>query len=184
VILHSERNSQLQVALNPIGRTNLLKTVKRPLGGKFEIEYVREGNTYDIPQSQWVMSSIRLTDGRGNAYHTRYNYRAGYHNRYEREFYGFDRVVETQAASDTLVQRMITRTYGPSDTSVQKDVLNTTITRVLQRPSPQPAEARSGRNLRTNTAWQMWRSPTPRRLLQVPELYKLQLFLRHRQRYA
>jgi RHS repeat-associated protein len=106
----SNDDSELQVAYNNTGRTNLLKTVYRPLGGKISIDYQRVGNTYEMPQSKWVLSRVVLTDGMGNSYKTLYKYEHGYYDRFEREFYGFREVIETQSP-DSPEERSIIRTY-------------------------------------------------------------------------
>ena len=41
----ADKDGKLRANLNRTGKTNLLKKVKRPLGGSFEISYKREGNT-------------------------------------------------------------------------------------------------------------------------------------------
>jgi RHS repeat-associated protein len=110
----STNDGQLLVAQNQIGRTNLLKSVKRSLGGSISLEYQREGNTYDMPQSQWTMTKSTLTDGRRNSYVSTFSYDGGYKDRYEREFYGFRTVTETHAPG-TTIQRSITETFNNSD---------------------------------------------------------------------
>lgn len=50
----STSDEWVSVALNRTGVTNKLKSVKRPLGAEFELEYALAGNTYDLPQSKWV----------------------------------------------------------------------------------------------------------------------------------
>ena len=112
--LFSSHDGSLQVAVNRTERTNLLKTVKRPLGGKFDIEYQREGNTYEMPQSQWTLKKSTLTDGRGNTYVTAYSYAGGYKDRFERDFYGFQTVTETHAPG-TAIERTITQTFNNQD---------------------------------------------------------------------
>ena len=135
--LHSTSDGSLSVAINRTDRTNLLKTVKRPLGGKFEAEYSREGNTYDMPQSQWVMTKVTLTDGMGNTYRTDYTYSGGYQDRYEREFYGFKTVTENHAP-ETInnplrknISRQIVQTYYNSD-YYRKGLVQATVTRDLK----------------------------------------------------
>ncbi len=125
--LYSSHDGSLHVAVNRTQNTNLLKTVKRPLGGKFEIEYQREGNTYEMPQSQWTMTKTTLTDGIRNAYVTAFSYAKGYKDRYEREFYGFRTVTETHAPG-TSIARQIIQNYYNSD-YYRKGLVQTTLTR-------------------------------------------------------
>jgi len=124
--VNSTKDSELKVARNQIGRTNLLKVVKRPMGGKFEIDYQREGNTYEMPQSQWVMTGVTLTDGRGNLYRTDVSYKGGYQDRFERDFYGFRQVVETQAAGATIA-RTTTRDFH-NDSYFFKNLMKQAVT--------------------------------------------------------
>ena len=102
--IRSGNDSKLEVSLSQIGRTNLLKGVRRPLGSSFKINYERTGNTYEIPQSMWVMNQVSLFDGlaadssgsstsQGGDYQVfKYTYDNGLHDRYEREFLGFAKV--------------------------------------------------------------------------------------------
>jgi len=96
--VRSTIDSQLSVALNPIGRTNLLKRVLRPLGATFDLEYIRDGNTYDLPQSRWLMTKVMMFDGHvGEGVDTQlttYRYLSPKYNRLERDFYGYGSVVE------------------------------------------------------------------------------------------
>jgi RHS repeat-associated protein len=125
--LFSDSDGSLEVAVNRTENTNLLKTVKRPLGGSIEIKYARQGNTYDMPQSQWTMTEVTLTDGMKRTYRTSYEYSGGYQDRYERDFYGFKTVTETQAP-DTAVTRKIVETYYISDYYL-KGLLQKTVTK-------------------------------------------------------
>jgi RHS repeat-associated protein len=123
----SDTDGNLTVALSNIGRTNLLKTVKRPLGGKFDIEYTRTGNTYSMPQSQWVMTKSTLTDGMGNTYVNSYAYADGFQDRFEREFYGFQTVTETHAPvsanpkQNPIIERTITETFHTKEFNDDRD---------------------------------------------------------------
>ncbi|HPL18609.1 MAG TPA: SpvB/TcaC N-terminal domain-containing protein, partial [Spirochaetota bacterium] len=105
--------NSMDVRLNPTGKTNLLRSVRRPLGGSISITYERRGNTRRMPQSRWVMTGTTVADGMENLdagagsahrYSTSYNYEDGNYNRGEREFYGFARVTETRADGRVLVK--------------------------------------------------------------------------------
>ena len=113
-------DSQLSVALNPIGRTNLLKKVHRPLGATFDLEYTRDGNTFDLPQSRWLMTKVTVFDGHvgegADRQMTSFAYSAPKYNRLEREFYGYGTVVERHL--DTLAANALFR-------SIQRDYLTT-----------------------------------------------------------
>jgi RHS repeat-associated protein len=115
--VRSARDSELAVALNPIGRTNLLKKVHRPLGATIDLEYTRDGNTFDLPQSRWLMTRVTVFDGHVGEGADRqvmsFAYTQPKYNRLEREFYGYGTVVERHhdtQAGDVLF-RSILREY-------------------------------------------------------------------------
>ncbi|MCP4353688.1 MAG: sugar-binding protein [Desulfobacterales bacterium] len=120
--LSSDKDSKIEVRRNRIGRTNMLKTVKRPLGASFSIEYERDGNTYQLPQSRWNMTRVEVVDGfAGDGVDklvTTYEYEDGFHHRREREFFGY-KTVKTQQRNagdnDSLyrgtVQTFMNRNY-------------------------------------------------------------------------
>ena len=114
-LLKLKGDDSVFVRLNNVGQTNLLKEVRRPLGGKFTLDYQRAGNTVDMPSSQWVLKKVVLSDGTGHSYTTDYKFYDGYYDRNERESYGFGRVEETQAPgtslSRTVVQEFHNRDY-------------------------------------------------------------------------
>jgi RHS repeat-associated protein len=62
--LLSLNDDKLTVALNQQNRTNFLMSVTNPLGGSFTVDYERQGNTVDHPDSIWVMSRLDIYDGR------------------------------------------------------------------------------------------------------------------------
>jgi len=67
----------------------LLKTVRLPQGGSYEFGYERVGNTVDMPQSRYVLSSRVKDDGaaalaadRGeHRYEQAFSYSDGYYDR-------------------------------------------------------------------------------------------------------
>ncbi len=101
--LFTDQDHEMQVARNLHNRTNILKHISRPLGGTVDIEYVRSGNTYDQPQSRWVMSRVKVFDGFvGDGVDTQvmtYEYEDGFFHRQEREFYGYRTVIENDCDS-------------------------------------------------------------------------------------
>lgn len=115
--VRSERDGELSVAANPIGRTNLLRRVDRPLGASFELAYARDGNTYDLPQSRWNLSRVQVFDGLPgdgvDTLVTTFRYETPKYSRLEREFYGYARVVEEQrnAAANDALYRTVTRDF-------------------------------------------------------------------------
>ncbi len=99
-VLRSEKDDNLTVNRSTIGRTNLLKKVIRPFNASFTLDYELRGNTYEMPNSRWVLTEVDIEDGLAGdgADHMRYafDYQDGFHNRHEREFYGFKTVKADQ----------------------------------------------------------------------------------------
>jgi RHS repeat-associated protein len=115
--VRSTNDGELVVAQNRTGRTNLLRTVHRPLGSRIDMDYVRSGNTTNQPDSRWVMSRSSVFDGHpGDGQDTQlstYRYENGRYDRLEREFYGFGKVVTEHrdpGAGDALY-RSLTNEY-------------------------------------------------------------------------
>jgi len=98
--LVSSDDGTLQVARNRTGRTNLLKSVSRPLGASFTMDYTRDGNTVANPNSRWVLSTVTVNDGHAgdgaDVQATTYSYAGGVYSRLEREFYGYGQVIQQQ----------------------------------------------------------------------------------------
>ncbi|MFK8056171.1 MAG: SpvB/TcaC N-terminal domain-containing protein [Saprospiraceae bacterium] len=92
----SDSDGTMQVSESQIGRTNLLKSVRNPLGGSTALDYAFEGNSYGLPYSVWALKSIRSDDGlRGDGADeqlTTYAYNAPNYDRHERSFLGFGTV--------------------------------------------------------------------------------------------
>jgi RHS repeat-associated protein len=113
--LQSTSDSSITAALNPIGRTNLLKTVHRPLGASFNLEYQRNGNTYADPHSRWNMSRVSIYDGHVgdgvDTTSTTYQYKDGFYHRQERDFYGYKTVVEAVRDTQDAIYRTTTSEY-------------------------------------------------------------------------
>ncbi|MGF2734656.1 SpvB/TcaC N-terminal domain-containing protein [Marinobacter sp. DUT-1] len=116
--LTSGNDGDLRVKLNTHGRTNLLKSVQRPLGASFELDYERTGNTYDMPQSRWVLNKVTVHDGfEGDGVDSllkTFSYANGYYDRRERDFFGFEtvNVAERDAGKpEQPVSRSMTQTY-------------------------------------------------------------------------
>ncbi len=99
-ILTSKEDKMLEVRRSTIGRTNLLKGVKRPLGATFAVDYKRIGNTYEQPTDVWALAKVELTDGfegdGADTMITEFEYEDGFYDRHERDFYGFKKVKSKQ----------------------------------------------------------------------------------------
>ena len=151
----SERDRQLSVALNPIGRTNLLKRVLRPMGATIDLEYTRDGNTFELPQSRWTMTRVATFDGHvgegADRQVTRYRYSAPNYNRLERDFYGYASVVEEHL--DTLsfdsLFRSITREFRTDSYYTKGLLAKETLRDAQNRPFTETENAYLLRNVDT-----------------------------------
>ncbi|MBD1556275.1 hypothetical protein HC752_04935 [Vibrio sp. S9_S30] len=146
-VLQSNAETDLRVKKSTIGRTNLLKSVQRPLGASFTVDYHREGNTFDMPQNRWVLSNVVTNDGfAGDGADTmkqRFVYSDGYHDRRERDFYGFARVTtqDLDTVNGDVVYRSVSTDYindnyyekGRARNSVMKDGNGNTYTQTVNR---------------------------------------------------
>ena len=113
-VLSSEKDNELKVKRSTIGRTNLLKSVKRPLGAEFSLDYARLGNTYELPHSKWALAEVTLYDGitgdGADVMKNTFEYEDGHYDRHEREFYGFKTVKSHQLNtqnSDALYRSVV-----------------------------------------------------------------------------
>jgi RHS repeat-associated protein len=111
-ILKKAGNATVYVKRNQAGKVNLLSTIHRPLGSTVNLAYQRRGNHPDMPFSQWVLSEVKVTDGRGTApYVTRYDYaNDAFYDRAERENYGFGHVRVTLPDGSTIDRDFLNRT--------------------------------------------------------------------------
>lgn len=113
VLIEGANNGQISARLNKVGKTHFLKKVNLPLGGSWTIDYNREGNTYNMPQNQWVLNSIRTNDGFTgdssfglNETLTTISYEDPKYDRREREFLGFGTVrVDQKYPGNNLTYR-------------------------------------------------------------------------------
>lgn len=96
--LRSTRDNELKVKPSTIGKTNLLRRVRRPLGGTMELDFASAGNDYGLPFPKWLLAEARFDDGvagDGPTWRkTTFAYSAPQHDRHEREFYGFGKTEE------------------------------------------------------------------------------------------
>jgi RHS repeat-associated protein len=114
----SSKDDNLTVSLSTIGRTNLLKSVSRPMGAFFTMDYQRMGNNFAMPNSIWALSSVKMYDGFAgdgpDTSQTTFDYTGGYFDRDEREFYGFKTVTTKShdAANNNAVYTITTSSYS------------------------------------------------------------------------
>ena len=90
----------LTVRENKQADTNLLASVRNPLGGTIAMTYTRGGNTVDNPSSVWNMASVDVNDGRPgdgiDVRRTTYAYEGLKSDRLHRDSLGYARVTETE----------------------------------------------------------------------------------------
>lgn len=109
-----EKNgNNLKVYYSKIGKTDMLKSVKNPLGGSFIVDYQVKPVNYNNPTAKWVMSELTIHDGYDkmndgeDTYKKTFAYENGVYDRREREFYGY----ETVKVSDPTVLRTTVSKY-------------------------------------------------------------------------
>ncbi|MFG2876037.1 SpvB/TcaC N-terminal domain-containing protein [Streptomyces sp. NPDC048337] len=113
----STRDNELLVAVNKTGRTNLLRSVTRPMGARIDLDYTRTGNTADMQESRWVLSRTTVFDGLAgdgaDSRLTTFRYEKGNYDRLEREFLGFGRIVaeDRDPAAGEALNRSVTNEY-------------------------------------------------------------------------
>jgi RHS repeat-associated protein len=147
----SGNHEKLNVRLNTLGKAGLLQKVTTPMGGTVTIDYAREGNTLEHPESMWVLSDVKIHSSRGNDgvadQRSTYEYGTPRYAFAQREDLGFDRVVESQRDGSGNTLRSVVHDYRNG--SVFDSGLETSTT-VFDGP------VSSGkRRQRTETDWQV-----------------------------
>ncbi len=108
----------IYVRRNLTGRTNMLKAVTLPFGGRISIGYEQTTPSYDHPGRKWVMSSVETTGGYeengATSGKNTFEYSGGYRDRHERDFFGFRTVRTNQLDTehDNRLFRYSVQTYG------------------------------------------------------------------------
>ena len=113
VLRKGNNDTQILANLSKIDKTHLLKKVNTPLGGSWELDYTRDGNTYNMPQSKWLLTKIETNDGfTGDSDFgpdetlTTAVYNNPKYDRREREFYGYEQLtVEQRYPSNNQIYR-------------------------------------------------------------------------------
>ncbi|MEL6945633.1 MAG: toxin TcdB middle/N-terminal domain-containing protein, partial [Bacteroidota bacterium] len=113
--LTSNGENLLEVRSSTIGRTNLLKSIKNPVGGTITLDYKIEGNTYGLPYSVWALQSIEVDDGlRGDGVDvakTEIIYNNGQYDRHERTFLGFEELKVHHLDENDAIYRTIVNQF-------------------------------------------------------------------------
>ena len=123
-------NSKLNIQYSTIKRTNKLKTIENPLGGKSTLDYERSVRTSDHPGGKWVMKSVVTTDGiddDGDNIRTEFEYADGKYNRRERQFDGFGTVTTINMDNETPYRKTI-QTFDTRNCYVKGNLLSTVLT--------------------------------------------------------
>ena len=101
------------------GVANLLRSVERPLGGTFDLEYKMSDATVDMPGRRPLLAKVTVSDGvdLGAAFATpnevvEFEYRNGFFDRGEKEFLGFREVTTRRADGGRVVQEFENRIYA------------------------------------------------------------------------
>ena len=134
-LVTSESNSEISVRLSKINRTNMLKTIGRPLGSNIVLDYDRTnrisdddfGNTFKMPFKKWVLVSVEIQDGFSgdgeDVMKTAFEYKNGYKDRRERKFLGFGEVKTHQLKADGSVYRTAVQEYMLNEMTDQQAYL-------------------------------------------------------------
>jgi len=128
MVFKSKDGSTVYTKLNTLPKElNLLTKVNRPLGGSFQVQYARAGNLVnkslqipkDAPSNKYVMTRLDVSDGQTpvpNHYVKTFDYdEAGFHDRVEREDYGFAKVTTSRLNSDGTLYAKTEVTYNNQD---------------------------------------------------------------------
>jgi RHS repeat-associated protein len=117
----SSNHHSMEVNRNKTGRTNLLKSISRPLGAHIELDYDRSGTTVDQPFPLWALTEVRVFDGHSgdgdggdgdDTAVTRWAYdESNVFDFRERDYFGFATVLEHHLDGCGDTYRTIERTY-------------------------------------------------------------------------
>jgi RHS repeat-associated protein len=147
--VQSGAEAAMTVARNTTGRTNLLRSIARPLGATIELDYARDGNTSDLPQSHWDLARVAVSDGLpgdgADVQLATFKYEKGMWDRLEREFYGYGRVIEEvrDASHGEALVRTITRDFAVDSFYTKGLLLRERLEDALGRPFTETEHAYS-----------------------------------------
>ncbi|MEG2070501.1 MAG: toxin TcdB middle/N-terminal domain-containing protein, partial [Bacteroidales bacterium] len=110
---------KLRVRYNQLGKVNRLKSVTNCVEGKMTLDYALSQNSMECPQRTWTMSSLTVFDGHiGDGVDEQrfvFSYDSAYYERFERESFGFKKVITKQLDENQSVYRTITEKYHTDD---------------------------------------------------------------------
>ena len=132
-------DGKLKIRRSTIARTNKLKTVHNPFGGSFTLDYKHTQPTYDHPGGKWALSAVEINHDipnipdeykQGEKMRTEFDYAEGKHDRHEREFLGFGKVItkSVDTEDNNALYRSITETYDVSNYYAKGNLLSTVLT--------------------------------------------------------
>ncbi|MBO7227757.1 MAG: hypothetical protein J6V33_09250, partial [Bacteroidales bacterium] len=115
-LVKSNSEDKITVRYNKSGKTNLLRNVDLPVGGKIAIDYTLSEPSYEQPSRGWTMTTVTVEDplnpNGGNKSITKYEYSKPHYDRYERDSYGFEKVVTKQIDTLGNLYRTIEQNYN------------------------------------------------------------------------
>lgn len=136
-IVYSTRESNMEVLLSSLGKSNKLRTVENPIGGSFTLNYDHQDISAENPGGKWVMRDLEINDGikadRTNPAQDfdgkkTFMYTGGKYDRYEREFLGFAKVITRDLDFSNKPYRSIVRTYDTSSYYAAGNLLEELVT--------------------------------------------------------
>ncbi|MBE8723365.1 SpvB/TcaC N-terminal domain-containing protein [Flavobacterium hungaricum] len=114
----STDDNHLTAQLSNIKRTNKLKSVTNGAGNSYVVDYELTKPSYENPSAKWVLQSVDVFDGhKGDGIDhsiAKFRYEDGFHDRREREFYGFGKVIQEQidAADNSVFTTTVQEFYN------------------------------------------------------------------------
>ena len=115
-LVKSNSEDKITVQYNKSGKTNLLRNVDLPVGGKIAIDYTLSEPSYEQPSRGWTMTTVIVEDplnpNGGDSSITKYEYSKPHYDRYERDSYGFEKVLTKQIDTLGNLYRTIEQNYN------------------------------------------------------------------------
>lgn len=116
----SKEDGHLTAQFSNIRRTNKLKGVTNGAGNSYTVDYELIKPSYENPSAKWVLQMVTVFDGHvGDGIDNsiaKFRYENAYHDRREREFYGFEKVIEEEIdASDNSLFSTTVQEYHNQD---------------------------------------------------------------------